>query len=174
VAEPAKALPFENRALDLIKQIQQEARVYVQRVGFEPAPIEVERIRLTGKLDGIRDREQHTEGSRRDSLPAVRAALRLWNRPGVVGADRISSLEAAGREVTRLAVLDARYLPLLAELRRLSSALAKGRECLGCAATVLRGLWRALPPPEPLAPGEVTGTSPIRLRFDRLLAEPGR
>jgi Domain of unknown function (DUF4175) len=174
IAEPAKALPYETRALDLIKQIQQEARVYVQRVGFEPAPIEVNRIRLTGKLEGIRDREAHTTGSPRDSLPAIRALLREWNAPAVSSRDRVEALEAAGRELAHLAVLDARYLPLLADLHRFSLALKDGRACEGCGLAVERGLWRAVPPAEPLAPAGVTGTSPIGQQFSRLLAEPSR
>lgn len=47
---PKAALPYEYRALELIKEIQQEARVYVERVGFDPPPIKVAEKRMTGEL----------------------------------------------------------------------------------------------------------------------------
>ncbi len=50
---PAAALPAENRALELLKALQQADRVYVKRVGFEPTPIKVDERRLRGELDAI-------------------------------------------------------------------------------------------------------------------------
>ena len=41
MGNPQKALPYEYRALKLIKQIQQASRIYVERVGFEPPVIKV-------------------------------------------------------------------------------------------------------------------------------------
>ncbi|WP_229792306.1 DUF4175 domain-containing protein [Cognatilysobacter bugurensis] len=50
--EPAKALPFANRALGFIKQVQQATRIYVARVGPELPPIDESR-RLTGERGGL-------------------------------------------------------------------------------------------------------------------------
>lgn len=54
LGEPRKALPFENRALDLIKQVQQSTRIYLARVGLELPPVDESR-RLSGERKGVRD-----------------------------------------------------------------------------------------------------------------------
>lgn len=50
--EPEKALPFENRALDFIKKVQQASRIYLPRIGSTQPPIDMAR-RMTGKRAGI-------------------------------------------------------------------------------------------------------------------------
>lgn len=47
--EPEKALPFENKALEYLKQAQQKARVFVKKSGFDPPPIKENEKRLTGE-----------------------------------------------------------------------------------------------------------------------------
>lgn len=53
--QPAQALPFANRALAHIKQVQQADRIYLPRIGSEQAPIDFDR-RLGGKRDGLAPR----------------------------------------------------------------------------------------------------------------------
>jgi hypothetical protein len=50
--KPEAALPFENKALDYIKRIQQATRIYLPRIGSQQPPIDMAR-RLTGKREGI-------------------------------------------------------------------------------------------------------------------------
>ncbi len=50
--KPEAALPFENKALDYIKRIQQATRIYLPRIGTQQPPIDMAR-RLTGKRVGI-------------------------------------------------------------------------------------------------------------------------
>ncbi len=52
-AQPERALPSENHALELLKELQQADRVYVRRVGFESPPIKENERRLRGELDAI-------------------------------------------------------------------------------------------------------------------------
>ncbi len=54
LGEPRKALPFENRALDLVKQVQQSTRIYLARVGLELPPVDESR-RLSAERKGVRD-----------------------------------------------------------------------------------------------------------------------
>ncbi|MCX2746120.1 hypothetical protein OO013_19735 [Mangrovivirga sp. M17] len=54
--KPAKALPYEESALLFIKEIQQRSRIYVERVGFEPPPINVSERRYKGELNEIGDK----------------------------------------------------------------------------------------------------------------------
>ncbi|MGM0580507.1 MAG: hypothetical protein ACQETL_07500 [Bacteroidota bacterium] len=58
--KPKEALPFEYEALKLIKEVKRASRIYVERMGFEPPPIDEEKKRLTGDLDKID--AQTTEG----------------------------------------------------------------------------------------------------------------
>ncbi|MBS9523865.1 hypothetical protein KI659_07540 [Litoribacter alkaliphilus] len=51
--EPEKALPYQNKALELLKSVQQKSRVYVRRTGFDPPPIKEAEKRLSGDLDKI-------------------------------------------------------------------------------------------------------------------------
>ena len=53
--QPQLALPYELRALALIKQVQQASRIYLARVGLELPPIDLAR-RLTGARDGLANR----------------------------------------------------------------------------------------------------------------------
>lgn len=50
--EPEKSLPYQYKALKLIKEVQNHARIYVQRIGFEPPPVK-ETARLSGELKEI-------------------------------------------------------------------------------------------------------------------------
>jgi hypothetical protein len=50
---PKMAIPYEYKALELIKEVQRASRIYVQRMGFEPPPLEPDKKRLTGNLEDI-------------------------------------------------------------------------------------------------------------------------
>jgi hypothetical protein len=52
-AQPAAALPSENRALEILKLIQQADRLSVGRVGSDPLPLPVAERRLRGELETI-------------------------------------------------------------------------------------------------------------------------
>ncbi|MEB2777937.1 hypothetical protein SYJ56_21665 [Algoriphagus sp. D3-2-R+10] len=53
--EPAQALPYQEKALEYLKTVQQKSRVYVKRTGFDPPPIKEEEKRLTGDLDDLKN-----------------------------------------------------------------------------------------------------------------------
>jgi hypothetical protein len=174
--EPKRALPFMYQALELIKQVQQDARVYVQRVGFDPPPIEVDRLRLTGKLEDIRDRNLQSRSPHQDSLPAVRAALELLlavNPPTVNGGRLRAALIAAEEEVTGVVLTDPRLLPVLRALRQLADSLEREAPCPGCAQRAAEGLWSALPRPEPTLGMPPPRESPLARRFATLLKRSG-
>lgn len=50
--KPEAALPFENKALEYIKKVQQATRIYLPKIGTNQPPIDMAR-RLTGKREGI-------------------------------------------------------------------------------------------------------------------------
>ncbi|MEP7044140.1 MAG: DUF4175 family protein [Dokdonella sp.] len=53
--KPDEALPYEHRALDYIKQVQQSTRIYLARVGLE-LPVPDEARRLSGERKDLADR----------------------------------------------------------------------------------------------------------------------
>jgi hypothetical protein len=171
--EPVAALPYENRALELLKQVQQAARSYVQRVGFEPPPLEPDRRRLRGELKGIHTRTVHDSAAREPADTRLRSALAVLQRPGLIaepGAADLAALEDAGRELGRRAVGEpGPLLATLRDVRRLHDALAARRPCPGCAAAVERGLWSALGQAEPSPSGGSRPASALGRRYFELL-----
>jgi hypothetical protein len=72
-ADPASALPYEHRALEFIKQVQQSTRIYLARVGLE-LPLPDEARRLSGDRKDLVDRV-----GRLSAIDSPDAAItRLW------------------------------------------------------------------------------------------------
>ncbi|TKA18277.1 hypothetical protein [Xanthomonas euvesicatoria] len=75
---PERALPYANKALGFIKQVQQAERIYLARVGTQLPPIDPSR-RLSGDRAGLGDRAAGL-----DTRPAPDpSALQLWDALGV-------------------------------------------------------------------------------------------
>ena len=51
--EPKKALPYQYKALDLLKRAQHKARTFAKKSGFDPPPIKEKEMRLTGDTKRI-------------------------------------------------------------------------------------------------------------------------
>ncbi|MGE5143756.1 MAG: hypothetical protein ACM3OA_10000 [Acidobacteriota bacterium] len=177
VDEPAAALPFEYRALELLKAAQEAARVYVLRVGFEPPPLEPDRTRLTGTLTGIGSSSTTRTVAAAATLPALRTALEIVQRltQGVPArpAD-VAALERAGRELGGLALTQpGQHLETLRQLRSLLTALADsgGRPCRDCLGPLERGLLLALPAAAPAANTGSRSAGLARTYFNLLRGE---
>jgi hypothetical protein len=156
--DPAAALPYEYKALDFLKQVQQAARIYVQRVGFEPPPLEPDRKRLTGNLKSIPERATVQDRPYPAPEPVLRHALAVLQGiadGGKVTVDDAAILRAAGVELSPRAVENpGRFLPALEALRRLIAGAGTDSvaKCAGCPDRARQGIWAALPPPELGAP----------------------
>ena len=175
---PAEALPYEYRALELLKAVQQSSRAYVQRVGFEPPPLEVDRRRLSGKLDGVRSRTIRDSVIADDPRRATREALILLQSLAAAPeasvpvdvrlADR-AALVAAEDELARLAVEgDRALLEALRHLRRLRASLRGGEACEQCVAAAESALIASLPAPAPDVTGR-TAAGALARRYVELL-----
>jgi hypothetical protein len=178
-ADPRGALPFEYRALELLKAAQQATRMYVLRTAFELPPLEPDRKRLTGTLSGIRNVTRQRHDTTVPALPAVRGALTTVQRLLAGGTSRpgdVDALEHAGREIARLALeAPGRHLETLRALRTLIESLAPGSPvvCRDCAVRAARGLWQALPAAEPAA-AALHGTGGVAQSYFELLRSDGR
>lgn len=145
---PEKSLPYQYRALKLIQEIKNSARIYVHRIGFDPPPIKEEK-RLTGTLDEIVSFEKKEESTVPDDFSHLKmAAERLQELVEVntyTESDR-ALFSKAGEELAGLAIEEpGRYLHTLQELKWLSNG--RKPESPQSLRLVLSGVLAALPEP---------------------------
>ncbi|MBF9237311.1 hypothetical protein I2I05_07865 [Hymenobacter sp. BT683] len=155
----AAALPYEYKALRLLKQVQQQTRAYVKKAGFVLQPLPEATLRLTGDLAGAAVPQRQQNLPTPTSQPAVRAALR-WlattspstkTNPADARVLEQAGSALAGAALQRPGI----YLPALRALRELVADVRAGRPaCTACRAPVERGLTDLLAPAAaaPLAP----------------------
>jgi hypothetical protein len=129
LVEPERALPHEYKALQLLKELQQEARIYVEKSGFEPTPIDETRLRLTGdnaKIQSIRNVERH---SQKDSLEVMKRTLALLSEmPKKLSNNETHLIEEAGKQVAQIALEgDYKRLSALGAFRELISEARSGQ-----------------------------------------------
>ncbi|OWP64709.1 hypothetical protein CDA63_02825 [Hymenobacter amundsenii] len=70
-----EALPFEYRALRLLKEVQQQTRAYVKKAGFTPPPMPEATTRLTGELAGAAAPRRQRQLAAPAHQPTIRAPL---------------------------------------------------------------------------------------------------
>ena len=178
-ARPETALPYEYRALELLKELQEAARLYVLRVGFESPPLRPDETRLTGNLDEVESRSSAWTAAPDVTFPEVRDALDWldsFERREAGSAFDVAVLEAAGRALARAALIDPlRSVAALDALRTLIDQVGTGSvRCATCADVVRRGLWALLPPAPPAAASHATYRSGLTARYVELLQESRR
>ena len=164
-ARPAAALPYEYRALRLLKQVQQQTRAFVKKAGFTPTPFPEATLRLTGDLKGAAAAHFHEQIPTPAAQSAVRGALAWLAAVGAGQAGHPADahlLEPAGAALAQAALQHpGAYLSALRDLRRLlADARAARPPCPACRRTVTRALTDLLPSP---APAEAPVPAPDRL-----------
>lgn len=124
--EPAKSLPYQYKALKLIQEIKNSARIYVHRIGFDPPPIK-EDNRLSGELKDVNGFSKTEQLKAEEAYPNMKAALEVLAL--VLSENRKLSpqnkivLKTAGDELAVLAIAEpSKYLKTLQGLKWLSEA----------------------------------------------------
>jgi hypothetical protein len=149
---PERALPYEYRALDRIKQVQQASRIYLARVGLELPPIDATR-RLAGEADGVRNRRDPLA----PAVPLDAPAVALWQRLGEpVPEDVDAAADALRSELQALAGWVGEResdLPEAIALLAAIDALVNDPSCAQCREELRALLW-------PLLPAPATATGP--------------
>ena len=173
---PKEALPFEYRALVLLKKVQQESRVYVKRVGFEPPPLKPTEKRLSGDLNKIASKQIQKTIEQAQSFQAVRNGLHVLQKlkRGEISAHfEIDILEQAGQDLTRPALeKPGQYLNALKNLRDVVTNLKNEREiCVACLNSIERALWSILPPQYPLPYTNTSTETELSKRYFRKFGE---
>lgn len=149
----AEALPPENRALELLKELQQADRVYVKRVGFEPAPLKIDERRLRGELDAIpkQARTPLAAVARSAEILALQAALAALGRDGLAGLPAETAAVVEGRLTAAALEKPESFVPALEIWRRRSGGTNASDH-----GKLQQALWALLPAPEesPRRPAE--------------------
>ncbi len=106
--QPEKSLPFQYKALNLLKEISSDSRIFVHRSGFDPAPIKEEK-RLTADLSEIKTNASLRKIEEEKKFSAIREALMLLEK--MIGEDAKSvsvndqkKFTKAGQELASLAI----------------------------------------------------------------------
>ncbi|WP_010232426.1 hypothetical protein [Gillisia marina] len=148
--EPEKSLPFQNRALKLIQEIKNSARIYVHRIGFDPPPIKEEK-RLTGKLEDVSSFRKSEEIGAEETDPYIKEGIKrleelISNRSKITKEDR-EIFKQAGNELAVKAIEEpGKHLKTLQQLKWLAEDSKKSISRLR---ETQKGLLLALPKPTP-------------------------
>ncbi len=121
--EPQKALPYCEKALAILKILQQKDRVYVRKVGFEPPPLKVLEKRLTGNLEKIYNFTAKTQIESLKNFENTRKSLAILEkiRNGFsINYLEKNTLEQAGKELAQ-AILEQNQNGNLANQKHLQS-----------------------------------------------------
>jgi hypothetical protein len=121
--EPEKALPFQYRALEYLKTVQQKSRAYVKRSGFDPPPLKQEEKRLTGELEDLKsqlDKEQLIlEGQ---MAPLAAKVLGLLPKQQLSGADKLAIQQLGDLWTARMNYSGIQDWSVLLRLQELATA----------------------------------------------------
>ncbi|EMR01375.1 hypothetical protein [Cesiribacter andamanensis] len=148
LSQPRQALPYEYRALRMIKEVQQSSRIYVERVGLELPTLIPAEHRLKGEQAKILPGSRQQEQAYTDSLQASKqllARLSYW-QPGqpLDGASR-DLLRLSSRELARLLLEGGPYMRYVYLLNALTVLQESERVPAAELYRVQRGLFELLP-----------------------------
>ncbi|MEC7262295.1 MAG: tryptophan-rich sensory protein, partial [Bacteroidota bacterium] len=143
--QPEKSLPYQYKALKIIQEIKNSARIYVHRIGFDPPPIKEEK-RLTGNIETITNFDKKQEFEYQMSFASSRKTVsrleQLIQGSNFTEMDRVL-LQDAGNELAKKAVVEPlKYLKVLQGLRDLDKSANRTKEYY---ATVQKSLLSVLP-----------------------------
>lgn len=158
---PDEALPYEHRALDFIKRVQQSTRIYLERVGLE-LPMPDEARRLSGERKGVGDPVRSLSAAASDEAPIAR----LWQ-----SLQQGSTADWDGAE----AWLRARQATLPDALGVLAAIDRARREpaCGECRAALRDLLWPLLPTPAAASVPRAAADAEGRAYLDALQSDAG-
>ena len=128
--DPKQALPYEYRALRLIKQVQQASRIYLARVGLQLPPVDESR-RMGGERKGVQPLRFTLSPAQLQASPARRFWQTLDDGPANEFETWLRANEGG--------VPDA--LGLFAAM----DAWRTDRKCTACAEKLRARLWALLP-----------------------------
>ncbi|HEY5749583.1 MAG TPA: hypothetical protein VIU12_26125 [Chryseolinea sp.] len=148
--DPEKSLPYQYKALKLLKEISQDSRIYVHRTGFDPPPLKEEK-RLTGDLTELKNATAEKSTSKPETYPHIRKAAALLEHmlqsgKVTITPDIKNDLLKAGQELSAVAIAQpGRYLKSLSLLKRLSENEIEPAQQPAAIEALRASLWQVLP-----------------------------
>jgi hypothetical protein len=144
--EPHKSLPYQYKALKLIQEIKNSARIYVHRIGFDPPPIKEDK-RLSGDIETITNFTKKENLKIEEANPNIHKAIAILemalSNKKKLEKQNMPIFEKAGSELAVLAIAEpSLYLNTLQGLKRLSQTIDIEKETQ---VEVLNGLYRIVP-----------------------------
>ena len=155
--DPEKSLPYQYKALKLLKEISNDSRIYVHKTGFDPPPIKEDK-RLSGDLTEIKSSRHSSNLKQEASYPALRQALEiteaLLQQPSPVLTSRAkAALLKGGQALSALALeRPGQFLKSLSLIKTLNEENLNGASLTSALTEIRRALWIALPQ-ESTSPG---------------------
>ncbi len=149
--KPDAALPFEYKALRLLKDLQQKSRLYVAKTAYNPAPLKMEK-RLSGELGKIIQPSNHQDikpgNEQYESLKNAAGVLEQAKSGSTIGGNDLHLLQTVYQQLSeRASVQPELYLPALNALRRtLSTAKITGHD----SGLIEKAIHNLLPATKPL------------------------
>jgi hypothetical protein len=151
--KPDLALPYEYKALDFIKQVQQADRVYLARVGSELPPIDESR-RLSGERENLAPRADLLS----PATPASPLLSNLWRALETPPGANAEPLDLDG--VERWLRANERRVPDALGVIAAIDTVRNEPACASCRQLLRSRLWPLLPrPPAHPAPRAKPGRS---------------
>lgn len=156
--DPEKSLPYQYRALKLLKEISNDSRIYVHKTGFDPPPIKEDK-RLTGDLAELKSTTRESQHDERNGLPGIMQGFALTEKllhrqeRNLSAADR-EIFQLAARELSVLAIEHpGRFLTTLSQIKALNEGEIKGDQIEQTLILIRKSFWRALPS-KTISPGQ--------------------
>ncbi len=148
--DPAKSLPYQYKALNLLKEISNDNRIYVARSGFDPPPLKEEK-RLTADLTEVKTQTNKSASESPEKFPGIRVAILLTEK--MLTEDILTSttesqkiFNKAGQELAGEAIEQPGvYLKGLSLLKLLTSDKLSQQEIKRALLEDRPILWRVLP-----------------------------
>lgn len=138
--KPDLALPFEYKALDFIKQVQQADRLYLARVGSELPPIDESR-RLSGERENLAPRNDLLEPAK----PTSPLLANLWRALETPPGPNAKPLDLDGAE--RWLRANERRVPDALGVIAAIDSVRNEPACTACRQLLRSRLWPLLPRP---------------------------
>jgi hypothetical protein len=156
--QPEKSLPYQYKALNLLKEISNDSRVYVHRSGFDPPPLKEEK-RLTADLSEVKTNTNSNQLHSEQDYPAIRQALITVEKMLAENANTLSNkdkvtLSKAGQELSMVAIEKPLiYLKSLSLLKSLSDGEVSGDQMRDDLLQIRKSFWNVLPQ-QPASPNK--------------------
>ena len=161
--QPEKSLPFQYKALNLLKEISNDSRVYVHRSGFDPPPLKEDK-RLTVDLSEIKTNTNSNQVNSELAYPAIRKALTiveelLTKNSLTLSKENKVALVKAGQELSGLAIQKPLiHLKSLSLLKSLSEEQLSTGEISEALLQIRKSFWKVLPQ-QPACPDRHSASS---------------